>query len=75
MKNNFNSILIALKITDSKPASNLQTEDYDNFLAKYLKAIKEKQEAFVGNDKVIFDTLIELRNKTVWAYKALYSMF
>ncbi len=69
MKSGTESILIALGITEKKLVSTLKTADYDAFLAKYLRATKEEQDAFSEKDKVVFNTLKEFRDKTVWAYK------
>ena len=69
MKTGVKAMLVVLGITEKNPVSKLRTEDYDAFLAKYLKATKGEQNAFVEKDKAIFDALIELRDKTVWAYK------
>jgi len=69
MKSGAEALLIVLGISENNPVSKLKTADYDTFLAKYLRAAKEEQHAFSGNDKVVFNTLKEFRDKTVWAYK------
>lgn len=55
----------------NKKVSKLNEEDYHNLLTKYLKADKETQNDFMGNqtDKIIFNTLKKIRETTVWAFK------
>jgi hypothetical protein len=67
-KKGINAIMTALDITENNP-SNIKTETYDAFLAKYLRVSKEEREAFAKNDKIILGTLSGLRDLTVWAYK------
>lgn len=68
-KKGINAIVSGLDITENNPPSNIKTETYDTFLAKYLRATKEEKKAFTENDNVILGTLGGLRSITVWAYK------
>lgn len=67
-------ILKALNIIDDN-TSIITTENYDNLLAKYLRASKEQQEFYHSEengdneDAIIFNTLANIRNTSVWAYK------
>tara|TARA_R110002049_G_scaffold211159_2_gene382180 strand:+ start:1119 stop:1727 length:609 start_codon:yes stop_codon:yes gene_type:complete len=68
------SIVTALNIIDDN-TSIVKTENYDNLLAKYLRASKEQQEFYRNKenednkDAIIFNTLVNIRNTSVWAYK------
>lgn len=71
-KNDFNTIMKALIIPEEGP-STLKTENYDNLLAKYLRASKEQQKIYEENEddkeSIIYNTLVNIRNTSVWAYK------
>jgi len=69
MKFGTQALLVALGITEKNLVSALKTEDYDRLLANYLRATEDEQNAFTEKDKVVFNTLKEFRDKTVWAYK------
>lgn len=58
-------------ISSRAKVSKLTTEDYDSFLSKYLKADRAAQISFKNNQRenIVFNTLINLRNSSVWAYK------
>ncbi|MDG1728413.1 MAG: gluconate 2-dehydrogenase subunit 3 family protein [Algibacter sp.] len=67
-------IFKALNIVDDN-LSVIKKEDYDILLAKYLRSSKEQQK-FYGDkhnedheDAIIFNTLTNIRNTSVWAYK------
>jgi len=57
-------------ITNSLGRSETNKE-YDNLLSKYLKINHKDKEAFYKNDKdsLILETLRNLRNITIWAFK------
>lgn len=69
-KEGITSILTALNISEKGP-SELKTEQYDALLAKYLKTTKIEQKAFKKDteDGIIFNTLINIRGTSIWAYK------
>lgn len=73
-KKGMDSIIKALNIVDNN-TSNVKTKNYDNLLAKYLRASKEQQEFYSdqenenNEDAIIFNTLVNIRNTSVWAYK------
>lgn len=73
-KEGMKSILMALNIVEDN-ISVVKTENYDNLLAKYLRASKELQEFYNdienedNQDTIIFKTLSNIRNTSVWAYK------
>jgi hypothetical protein len=73
-KKGMESITNALNIVDDN-TSIVKPKNYDDLLAKYLRASKEQQE-FYGrqenendNDAIIFNTLVNIRSTSVWAYK------
>ncbi len=59
------------ELTASKKIAKLETSDYDNILAKYLRSSASDKEGFAKNpnEKLAFDTLRGLRDRTVWAYR------
>lgn len=67
-------ILKTLNIVDDN-TSAIKNEDYDNLLAKYLRASKEQQKLYEkkenenNEDAIIFNTIANIRNTSVWAYK------
>lgn len=67
-------IIKALNIVDDN-ASIVTTENYDNLLSKYLRSSKEQQKFYSNKenedneDAIIFNTLKNIRNTSVWAYK------
>lgn len=73
-KKGMESIQKALNIVDES-TSIIKNEDYDNLLSKYLRANKEQQKFYSKEenenteDSMIFNTLISIRNSSVWAYK------
>ena len=70
-KEGIHAVIEALQVSTNKSVSQLNTEDYDALLSKYLRASKESKESFEANknDKLVFNTLIELRGTSVWAYR------
>jgi len=74
LKKGMESILKALNIVDDN-VSIIRTENYDNLLAKYLRSSKEQQKFYThkdnenNEDAIIFNTLTNIRNTSVWAYK------
>jgi hypothetical protein len=73
-KKGMDSILKALNIAENN-TSIVKAKNYDNLLAKYLRASKEQQEFYNkkenknNEDAIIFNTLVNIRNTSVWAYK------
>ena len=69
-KEEINAIIQELLHQDDN-VSELNIEDYDNLLSKYLKADANTQKTFKnGNgDNTVFNSLLKLRNTSVWAYK------
>lgn len=65
--NGLKSILKAL----GKNANKASNEDYDNLLAKYLKASPEEMEAFQKdeNEKQALEALMGLRGISIWGYR------
>ena len=51
--------------------SKLSTDDYNNLLSKYLKADAKTRRSFKNgkSTNVVFNSLLKLRNTSVWAYK------
>ena len=70
-KEGLTAILAALNVTEENPVEKVKTADYDALLAKYLRTKQEEHEVFRKNktDKAIFETLWEIRDKVVWAYR------
>ncbi len=58
-------------LVSKRKVSKITAEDYDTLLSKYLKADKDTQDLFKNNEKekTVFETLINLRNSSVWSYK------
>lgn len=73
-KKGMESILITLNIIEDN-TSVIKTENYDSLLAKYLRSSKEQQKFYNdiknedNEDSIIFKTLENIRNTSVWAYK------
>ena len=76
-KEGLTSIMKALPISE-KGVSILTTKNYDDLLAKYLKASKEQQKIYKAynhekdeknENAIIFKALDSLRSLSVWAYK------
>lgn len=64
-KNGFDLLISAL----SKSVNKCTPEDYDAVLSRYLKAGKGVSDTFKDTDKLIWNTLMHLRNITIWAFK------
>ena len=73
-KKGMESILNALNIIDDN-TSIVKAKNYDDLLAKYLRSSKKQQEFYNqkenknNEDAIIFNTLVNIRNTSVWAYK------
>ncbi|WP_248724152.1 gluconate 2-dehydrogenase subunit 3 family protein [Seonamhaeicola sp. ML3] len=63
-----NSIMEELPIPESG-AKDLTNEDYTTILDKYLKPSKEEEILFKKEKNLVFKSLVNLRNQTVWAFK------
>jgi len=67
-------VLKALNIVEDN-TSIITTQNYDDLLAKYLRTSKEQQKFYNSEenenneDAIIFNTLANIRNTSVWAYK------
>lgn len=57
-----------LNTPDEKPFT-LEPEKFDAILSKYLRINKAEHLAYVEQKDLVFETLMNLRNQTVWAYK------
>lgn len=55
----------------SSDVEHINSSQYDDLLAKYLKANQKEQEAFKNNkeENLIYQTLLKLRSTSVWAFK------
>jgi len=62
------SILKALPISESG-AKDLKTEDYIVLLDKYLRATKTEKNQFRKEKNLVYRSLENLRDQSVWAYK------
>ncbi|PIA82358.1 hypothetical protein BFR04_11435 [Gaetbulibacter sp. 4G1] len=76
-KEGLTAIIKALPITE-KGVSDLETENYDALLAKYLKISKEQQLVYrdyndekdpKNEDAIIFQALDNIRNSSIWAFR------
>ena len=47
----------------------LETEKFDAILSKYLSLTKAERLAYVEQENIVFETLMKIRDQTVWAYK------
>ncbi len=74
LKKGMESILVTLNIIEDN-TSVIKTENYDSLLSKYLRSSIEQQEFYNdienedNEDAIIFKTLENIRNNSVWAYK------
>lgn len=62
------SIIEALPISESGPKA-LKAEDYTSLLDEYLRATKTEETQFKKEKSLVYKSLSNLRNQTVWAYK------
>ncbi|RPE00183.1 gluconate 2-dehydrogenase subunit 3 family protein [Aureibaculum marinum] len=53
----------------NKINTDVNKESCDILLAKYLRSTPEQQKAFTKKEKLVYNTLKELRDRAVWAYK------
>ncbi|PIE48785.1 MAG: gluconate 2-dehydrogenase [Flavobacteriales bacterium] len=67
-KKTIDIIIAELKETNAS-LDKLTDADYDNFLAKYLKADKSTADGFKERDLEVFEALVEFRSQVVWVYK------
>ena len=68
-KEGMKAIFNELQISETNPVSNLETKDYDELLAKYLRITKEEQEILAEEENLTFSALTDLRNMSVWSYR------
>ncbi len=77
-------VIEALGINEDKPVKKVLLEEYDAFLAKYLKSSKEQQKAYekemqalkspedlesISKDTRIFSYLTAVRDLSIWGFK------
>lgn len=55
------------EVPSEKPIT-LETEKFDAILSKYLRISKADHLAYVEQENIVFETLTNIRNQTVWAY-------
>lgn len=55
--------------TETENPVTLKTEDFDALLSKYLRITKDQRTAFIIEENLVFITLLNLRDQTVWAYR------
>lgn len=69
-KKEIQTIINELPISGNN-VSKLSTNDYDNLLSKYLNADAKTRRSFKNgkSTNVVFNSLLKLRNTSVWAYK------
>lgn len=48
----------------------LETEHFDAILSKYLRLTKAERLAYAEQENIVFESLMNLRDQTVWAYKS-----
>ncbi|MCB0471979.1 MAG: gluconate 2-dehydrogenase subunit 3 family protein [Flavobacteriaceae bacterium] len=64
-KKGFDLLISAL----GKSVNKCTPEDYDDALSRYLKAGSGVSATFEDTDKLIWNTLVSLRNISLWAFK------
>ncbi len=77
-------VLTEFGVSEDKPVKKIKTEEYDAFLATYLRSSKEQQEAYqkemeqmkspedfdkVSKDAKIFMYLTAVRDLSIWGFK------
>lgn len=65
----FDAIIDELGIPNEEPIT-LETEKFDALLSKYLRLTKAERLAYVVRKDLVFETLIYIRDQSVWAYKS-----
>ncbi len=63
------AVMEELGVPDVEPFT-LETEKFDAILSKYLSITKEEKLAYVEQENIVFETLMNIRDQTVWAYKS-----
>ena len=48
----------------------LEPEKFDAILSKYLSLTKAERLAYAEQENIVFETLMKIRDQTVWAYKS-----
>ena len=70
-----NAVIEELGIPDELNPPNekpftLESEKFDAILSKYLRLTKEERLAYAEQENIVFETLMKIRDQTVWAYKS-----
>lgn len=54
---------------DTEQPITLKTEDFDALLSKYLRISKVQRLAYIEEKHLVFMTLLNIRDQSVWAYR------
>lgn len=68
-KTGLDAVIEELGIPDTEPIT-LETEKFDAILTKYLRINKADRLAHVQEENIVFETLMKIRDQSVWAYKS-----
>lgn len=68
-KTGFDAIIQELGIPNEDPIT-LEEEKFDALLSKYLRLSKAERLAYVVQENLVFETLMYIRDQSVWAYKS-----
>ncbi|MBJ7880442.1 gluconate 2-dehydrogenase subunit 3 family protein [Gelidibacter salicanalis] len=63
------AVIEELGIPNEDPIT-LETKKFDAILSKYLRLTKAERLAYVEQENIVFETLMKIRDQSVWAYRS-----
>jgi hypothetical protein len=63
------AVIDELGIPNEEPIA-LETEKFDALLSKYLRLTKAERLAYVEQENLVYETLMNIRDQSVWAYRS-----
>ncbi len=68
-KTGLDAVIDELGVPALEPIA-IEPEKFDAILSKYLRLTKAERLAYVEQEDIVFETLMKIRDQTVWAYKS-----
>lgn len=66
-KTGLDAVMEELGILNVEPIA-LKTEHFETLLSKYLRISRAQRLAYIMEENLVFETLINIRDQTVWSY-------
>lgn len=66
-KTGLDAVMEELGILNDEPIA-LKTEHFETLLSKYLRITRAQRLAYIMEENLVFETLMNIRDQTVWSY-------